>query len=327
MREPAYIRLHREGRLQARARQAAELLKDCCLCPRRCGVNRRSGETGVCRTGAKAGIAACHAHFGEEAPLVGRSGSGTIFFSSCSLLCSFCQNFEISHRGEGEETDPSRLAAIMVRLMRQGCHNVNFVTPTHVVPQILQALCLAVERGLNIPLVYNCGGYEAVEILKLLDGVIDIYMPDFKFWDNARAERFCRIRDYRERAMAAVREMHRQVGDLVLDESGIAVRGLLVRHLVMPNGAAGTELVMLFLAESISANTYVNVMDQYRPCGHAPGDPLINRRITAEEYAEAIRSARRAGLRRLDNPPCSAMALTPVFCKGNRKNRDRNRDS
>ncbi len=300
MHEPSYIRLHREDLLPARARQAVELLKDCCLCPRRCRVNRQSAETGVCRTGAKARVAACHAHFGEEGPLVGRFGSGTIFFSSCSLLCSFCQNFEISRRGEGEETDPSLLAAMMIRLMRQGCHNVNFVTPTHVVPQILQALCLAVDQGLKIPLVYNCGGYEEVATLKLLDGVIDIYMPDFKFWDNAWSERFCRTRDYRERAMAAVLEMHRQVGDLILDESGIAVRGLLVRHLVMPNAIAGTESVMSFLAESISADTYVNVMDQYRPCGHAPGDLFINRRITAEEYSGATRSARRAGLRRLD---------------------------
>lgn len=300
MHEPAYIRLHREGRLRERARQAAELLKDCCLCPRRCRVNRRSGNTGVCRTGAKARVAACHAHFGEEAPLVGHSGSGTIFFSSCSLLCSFCQNFEISHLGEGEETEASRLAAMMTRLMRQGCHNVNFVTPTHVVPQILQALCLAADQGLNIPLVYNCGGYEETETLKILDGVIDIYMPDFKFWDNAWSERFCRARDYRERAMAAVLEMHRQVGDLILDESGTAVRGLLVRHLVMPNGIAGTEAVLSFIAGTISADTYVNVMDQYRPCGNATGDPFINRRITAAEFAAAIRAAGRAGLRRLD---------------------------
>lgn len=300
MHEPAYIRLHREGLLRERAGQAAELLKDCCLCPRRCRVNRRSGKAGVCRTGVKARVAACHPHFGEEAPLVGHSGSGTIFFSACSLLCSFCQNFEISHLGEGEETDPSRLAAMMLRLMRQGCHNINFVTPTHVVPQILQALCLAADQGLNLPLVYNCGGYEETETLKILDGVIDIYMPDFKFWDNAWSERFCRVRDYRERAEAAVLEMHRQVGDLILDESGIAVRGLLVRHLVMPNGIAGTESVLSFIAGTISADTYVNVMDQYRPCGNATGDPLINRRITAAEFAAAIRAAERAGLRRLD---------------------------
>lgn len=242
-----------------------------------------------------------NAHFGEEAPLVGRCGSGTIFISYCSLLCSFCQNFEISHLGEGREVDPATMAAMMLALMRRGCHNVNFVTPTHVVPQILEGLILSVEQGLNIPLVYNSGGYDRVDTLKLLDGIFDIYMPDFKFWEERWAEKFCHAPDYREHAVAAIKEMHRQVGDLVMDESGVAVRGLLVRHLVMPHGVASTEEIMKFLVNEISVNTYVNVMDQYRPCGGAAADPMINRRITGEEFTMAVNQAKQAGLKRLDS--------------------------
>jgi len=270
------------------------------LCPRECKVDRLLGEIGYCRTGRKAKVASFHPHFGEEAPLVGRFGSGTIFISSCNLLCSFCQNFEISHLGEGREVEPATMASMMLDLMRRGCHNINFVTPTHVVPQILEGLILAVEQGLNIPLVYNSGGYDRVGTLKILDGIFDIYMPDFKFWDEDGAEKFSHAPDYREHAMMAIKEMHRQVGDLVLNESGVAVRGLLVRHLVMPHGWANTEEIMKFLAKEISANTYVNVMDQYRPCGRAASDPMINRRITGEEYAIAIHQAKQAGLTRLD---------------------------
>jgi putative pyruvate formate lyase activating enzyme len=245
-------------------------------------------------------VASYNAHFGEEAPLVGRHGSGTIFLSSCNLLCGFCQNYEISHGGEGIEVESEQMADMMLLLAERGCHNINFVTPTHVVPQILEALVPAIERGLRIPLVYNSSGYDREETLQLLDGVFDIYMPDFKFWDGKYAKRFCDAEDYPQIARKAIQEMHRQVGNLETDEEGIAQRGLLVRHLVMPNGVAGTGGVSGFLARQISPNTYVNIMDQYRPCGTANQDPLINRRLTAEEFRDAIQAAKNQGLVRLD---------------------------
>ena len=300
MSEPSYLRLHREGKLKDRVDQAIHLMRDCRLCPRECAVGRLSGETGFCRIGRKAKVASYNAHFGEESPLVGRSGSGAIFFSSCNLLCSFCQNYDISHLAEGIEVEPEQLAKMMIYLARSGCHNINFVTPTHVVPQILEGLYIAVEHGLDVPLVYNTGGYDNVETLKILDGIFDIYMPDFKFWDQKWAEKFCNAPDYKEKAVEAICEMHRQVGDLEMDEDGIAVKGLLVRHLVMPNDVADTKEVMKFLADEISVDTYVNVMDQYRPCYKAEDDITINRRITAEEFQAAIDSAGKAGLKRLD---------------------------
>ncbi|MCF8142647.1 MAG: radical SAM protein [Deltaproteobacteria bacterium] len=301
MNEPSYLRLYREGELARRVDRALSLLEACCLCPRSCGVDRPNGKTGYCRTGRNARIASYNAHFGEEAPLVGRHGSGTLFFSSCNLLCTFCQNFEISHLNEGIEVVPDQIAGMMIDLMEKGCHNINLVTPTHVVPQILEALELAVKKGLNIPLVYNSGGYESIETLRLLDGIVDIYMPDFKFWEDSWAERFCHAPDYPDAARTAIREMYRQVGDLVMDSEGIAVRGLLVRHLVMPDGVAGTADIMNFLAEEISKDTYLNVMDQYRPCGPAEADPAVNRRLTSQEYREAVAAARKAGLHRLDS--------------------------
>ena len=300
MREPSYLALHRSGALQERIARAWELLQNCQLCPRNCQVDRLAGQYGFCRTGARARVASFHAHFGEEAPLVGTGGSGTIFFSSCNLLCSFCQNYEISHLAEGEEVEPKEFAAMMMHLMQRGCHNINFVTPTHVVPQILQALTLAIEAGLRLPLVYNCGGYELVSTLRLLDGILDIYMPDFKFWNDKWSQRFCGAPDYRHRAMAAIGEMHRQVGDLAVDEAGVAFRGLLVRHLVMPHGVADTEEIMAFIAEEISIDTYINVMVQYHPCGKARQEAIIGRRITREEYLQALQGATKAGLRRLD---------------------------
>jgi putative pyruvate formate lyase activating enzyme len=263
-------------------------------------VNRIKGETGFCQTGRKARVASYNAHFGEEAPLVGTHGSGTIFISSCNLLCSFCQNYEISHDREGTDVAPEQMASMMVQLSDWGCHNINFVTPSHVVPQLLEALPFAIEKGMKVPLVYNSSGYDSVATLRLLEGVFDIYMPDFKFWDNRWAERYCDAPDYREVALDAIREMYRQVGDLMTDHRGIAVRGLLVRHLVMPEGVAGSERLFEFLATEISQNTYVNVMDQYRPCGSAPKDKVINRRLEMGEYREAIAAARKAGLKRLD---------------------------
>jgi putative pyruvate formate lyase activating enzyme len=300
MNEASYLKLFEQGLLAERIDKALDLLKACRLCPRRCGSNRLKDERGFCETGRKARVASYNAHFGEEAPLVGSRGSGTIFVSSCNLLCNFCQNYEISHEREGIDVEPEQMAVMMLRLARMGCHNINIVTPTHVVPQVLEALPIAIEQGLRIPLVYNSSGYDSVETLRLLDGIFDIYMPDFKFWDNAFSERYCQAPDYREAAAAAIREMHRQVGDLIVDERGVAVRGLLVRHLVMPGDAAGTEEIAKFLAQQISPNTYVNVMDQYRPCGNAHRDTLINRRLSALEFRKAMEASKGAGLKRLD---------------------------
>lgn len=282
-------------------RRSLRWMKKCTMCPRMCGVDRLSGEKGYCRTGRYATVASFVPHFGEERPLVGGRGSGTIFFSHCNLFCMFCQNWEISHLGQGSPVTAETLAEIMLRLQHQGCHNINFVTPSHVICQILEALPIAVEKGLSVPLVYNCGGYERVSALKLLAGIVDIYMPDFKFWDSETARLSCDAADYPERARRGLLEMHRQVGDLQLDDRGIAQRGLLVRHLVMPDGLAGTPEVMRFLAEEISVDTYVNVMDQYHPCGEAVGKPHFGRRISREEYEEALGAAAKAGLRRLDD--------------------------
>jgi putative pyruvate formate lyase activating enzyme len=247
-------------------------------------------------------IASYNAHFGEEAPLVGQNGSGTIFFAHCNLLCNFCQNFDISHGGEGHDVSDLELAQIMLDLQAAGCHNINFVTPSHVVPQILSALVLAADNGLDIPLVYNSSGYDSVDTLKMLDGVVDIYMPDFKFWDPSIAEQTCRAPDYPEAARKAIIEMHRQVGDLTLDAEGVAMHGLLVRHLVLPRDLAGTSRVMAFIAQQVSTRTYVNIMSQYRPCGRASEVEAMARSVTAEEYAQALAAANKAGITRLDRP-------------------------
>ncbi len=276
------------------------MLESCRLCPRECKVDRLKDERGICRTGRSAIVSSYNAHFGEEAPLVGSHGSGTIFLTHCNLLCVFCQNWEISHLGMGEEVSSEALALMMLDLQRQGCHNINFVTPTHVVPQILDSLPYAIEGGLNVPLVYNTGGYDAVETLKLLEGIFDIYMPDFKFWDPDTARKYLKAADYPGRAREALREMHRQVGDLALDENGVATRGILLRHLVMPGGTAGTREIMRFVATEISSNTYVNIMDQYHPCGEARKYPPLDRCITADEYEEALTAAREEGITRFD---------------------------
>jgi len=301
MAEPVYIALARSGELRRRVEGARERLRQCRMCPRSCEVDRLSGEVGFCQTGARAMVSSASPHFGEEDPLVGRCGSGTIFFTSCNLRCIFCQNFDISHGMEGREVEPAELARMMLGLQRMGCHNINFVTPSHVVPQILEALELAIEGGLRVPLVYNTGGYDALETLQLLDGLVDIYMPDLKCMEREVARIYLTAEDYPDVAKAAIREMHRQVGDLVLDGDGVAVRGLLIRHLVMPNGLAGSDEAMRFLADEISRDTYVNVMAQYRPCGLADEHPDINRPITTAEYRAATESALRAGLHRLDS--------------------------
>jgi putative pyruvate formate lyase activating enzyme len=298
--EPVYLETHRRGLLQGKIDAAYDILSLCTLCPRSCLVDRHHGELGVCRTGDKPVVSSYAPHFGEEDPLVGRHGSGTIFFTHCNLYCIFCQNYEISHGGEGEEVDVEDLAAAMLYLQERGCHNINFVTPSHQIYQILAALALAIAGGLHVPLVYNTGGYDAVETLRILDGVVDIYMPDFKFWDPQVAKNLCQVENYPEIARRAVKEMHRQVGDLVTDAGGVARRGLLVRHLVLPDDLAGTKEVMEFLAQEVSPRTYVNVMGQYRPCGWAGEHPVLKKFLTALEHEQAQQLAREAGLTRLD---------------------------
>jgi len=299
---PAYIETIEKGLLRERIVKARKILKSCSLCPRRCGVDRLSGETGICKTAAKACISSFNPHFGEEAPLVGTRGSGTIFFTHCNLMCVFCQNYDISHQGYGQEAESEQLAAVMLELQRSGCHNINFVTPTHVVPQILEALEIAVEAGLRVPLVYNSGGYDRVSTLRLLDGVVDIYMPDFKFWDEKVAADACDAPDYPQVARRAIIEMHRQVGDLVIDESGVASRGVLIRHLVLPAKLAGTREVMRFIAGSVSPDSYVNIMAQYRPCGRADEVEGLDDYPTTSDHTEAVRAAKEEGIRRLDRP-------------------------
>jgi len=276
------------------------MLEECCLCPRHCGVNRLAGESGKCRITSQVVVSSYGPHFGEEAPLVGRHGSGTIFFTYCNLRCIFCQNYTISQLGEGSAVDREELARMMLSLQAKGCHNINLVSPTHVVPYILDALELAVGMGLYLPLVYNSGGYDSVETLKLLDGIVDIYMPDMKYSDEKTAEQLSGIKEYPLVNRAAVREMHRQVGDLQMDEQGVAQRGLLVRHLVLPNKLAGTQEVVRFLAQEVSTNTYLNVMAQYHPCYKAYDIPLLSRPVSRQEFYEATELAHQQGLHRLD---------------------------
>jgi putative pyruvate formate lyase activating enzyme len=296
--EPAYLELLRSGELRRRTELALLRLEACDVCARVCGVNRRlSAEKAGCHTGERALVSSYGPHFGEEDPLVGRRGSGTIFFTWCNLRCQFCQNYDISQGGQGREVEPEDLARMMLSLQSQGCHNVNLVSPSHVVPQILVALLIAAEAGLRLPLVYNTGGYDSLQTLKLLDGVVDIYMPDMKYADAGAGRRFSRVANYPAVNRSAVKEMHRQVGDLVIDDHGVARRGLLVRHLVLPEGIAGTTEVVRFLRDEISSNTYINVMAQYRPCYRAHDLPPLDRPITRDEYAKAVRLAAEAGLR------------------------------
>ena len=300
--QPGYLKLHQEGKLTKRIEALWGKLESCDICPHKCGVNRLGDEKGKCQTGKKAKVSSFGPHFGEESPLVGRYGSGTIFFAHCNLLCIFCQNYDISHLGEGYEVEEEKIAELMLSLQNLGCHNINFVTPTHVTPQIVKALPFAIEQGLNVPLVYNTGGYDSVDTLKLLDGIVDIYMPDLKYSDDNIAQRYCNAEDYVKAVRLAIKEMHRQVGDLVIDDKGIAQRGLMIRHLILPEGLAGTYNAMKFIAEEISTNTYVNIMDQYRPCYKANDYPPLDRRITGEEFARAVKIAQDFGITRLDGP-------------------------
>lgn len=271
------------------------LLSPCRICPRACKVKRLEGEIGNCSAGIKVKTSSFHQHFGEEPPLVGRHGSGTIFFTNCNLHCVFCQNYQISQLGMGQETTLEELGEMMLKLQDLGCHNINFVTPTPWVPQIVKALAIAQDKGLDIPIVYNCGGYESLETLKLLEGVIDIYMPDIKYADNRHAEKYSIVQNYWDGVRPALKEMYRQVGDLKV-ENGIAQRGLLLRHLVLPNNIAGSRGCFEFISQHLSGHTVVNVMAQYYPTYKAGQFPEINRRITTKEYRYALTELERCGL-------------------------------
>ncbi len=323
--EPAYLGLLRTGELARRAEAALAELAACTVCPRNCRVDRlhavpgadgdtpRSGGQArevpahvakgtACFTGRRARVASAFPHFGEEDCLRGWKGSGTIFFSFCNLRCVFCQNWDVSQAGEGVELRADELAALMLDLQARGCHNVNFVTPEHVVPQVLEAVCLAAEAGLRLPLVYNTSAYDSLRSLELLDGVIDIYMPDFKYWDGDRSRRYLKAADYPEVARRTIREMHRQVGPLTFDRQGLALRGVLVRHLVMPGGGDDTRAILRFLADDVSPDTYVNVMGQYYPAGGVRDGrfPELGHRPDGAELLAARHCAAAAGLWRLD---------------------------
>jgi putative pyruvate formate lyase activating enzyme len=304
---PAYKQLG-INQLQARTEQAVSSLAECQLCPRQCRVNRLQDELGFCQTGRRAKVASAHLHFGEEAPLVGWQGSGTIFFAGCNLGCVFCQNFDISHdAGSGQEVGPEQLAKIMLELQAQGAININLVTPSHVVPQVLEALASALQQGLDLPIVYNSSGYDRLKTLHLLEGIVDIYMPDTKFFDPVPARTYCQAEDYPQQARKAILEMHRQVGDLILDQEGKATRGLLVRHLLMPGDLAGTQKWLSFLVNEVSPNTYMNIMDQYRPCGDASSFPELCTSLPARAREEAFSQALALGLTRLDSGPQSRL--------------------
>jgi putative pyruvate formate lyase activating enzyme len=296
--EPGYLALLRSGELAERVETAVGRLEACDICARECGVNRMQGPEGACcHTGEQALVTSYGPHHGEEDPLVGRHGSGTIFFTWCNLYCRYCQNADISQLGVGKKVTPEELAAMMLELQAQGCHNINFVSPSHVVAQILQGLLLAAEQGLRLPLVYNSGGYDSLPTLALLDGVIDIYMPDMKYADAKIGLQLSGVLGYPAVNRAAVAEMHRQVGDLRIDGAGVATSGLLVRHLVLPEGLAGTAEIVSFLSTRVSPDTYINVMAQYRPCYGAEQIPALSRSLTSHEYAEAVQLAEEAGLR------------------------------
>ena len=297
---PSYLKLYREGLLSQRVKALYEIYDQCHLCPRDCRVNRMKGETGKCRATSKVKISSAAPHFGEEPPLVGTQGSGTIFFSNCGLRCVYCQNYSISLDGEGIEVSDDRLAESMLKMQSFGCHNVNLVTPTHYVPNIVSALSKAIPQGLKIPLVYNTSGYEKLETLKLLEGIVDIYLPDCKYMDSNHAAKYSsEAYSYPHYAQMALKEMYRQVGDLKMSGRGIARQGLIVRHLVLPNRISGTKQFVKFVAEELSKTTYVNIMRQYRPEYKAKEYPEIARQLKNHEYSEAVRWAREQGLTKL----------------------------
>ena len=281
--------------MASRVEQAYNLMESCRLCPRQCRVNRLKAEVGFCKAGLAPMVSSFHAHFGEEPPISGASGSGTIFFTHCSLKCIYCQNYPISHLAEGKEVSIKELAGMMLKLQMGGCYNINFVTPTHYMPQIVEAVFLAREDGLNIPLVYNCGGYESLEALEILDGIIDIYMPDMKYSNSEVSKKYSSAPDYFEVSKKAIKNMHSQVGDLKV-EKGIAKKGLLIRHLVLPDGLAGSSAIFDFIAGEMPPHTYVNIMAQYYPCHLAHKFPQLSRRITRREYLDTLNLAKDKGL-------------------------------
>ncbi len=309
--QPAYVRLAVSGELDERVDMALSVLERCTLCPHRCEVDRRGGQTGLCAAGARATVYSHTPHFGEELPLVGRRGSGTIFFSHCNLRCVFCQNWPIAHEGRGREVGDHRLAEMMLELQRRGCHNINLVTPTHVMPNILRAIRLAERRGLRLPIVYNTSGYERVEMIRLLDGIVDIYLPDLKFMDGEQSARYAMdgVGDYPETTQQAILEMQRQVGRLVIDSRGIARRGLMIRHLVMPNRMAGSKEFVQWVAENLPLDTYVNIMPQWRVEHRAFEFDQISRAITPNEFLEAMDWAREAGLSNFDQRSLAAESV------------------
>ncbi len=299
--EPAYLKAEHEGRLAAIESDLWEIFRSCRLCPRECGADRLKGETGVCSSTSRLKVASFGPHFGEERPLVGSGGSGTIFFSNCNLLCCFCQNWEINHRGDGSYITHDDLADMMLSLQRRGCHNINVVTPTHVVPHIIRALRLAVRKGLMVPIVYNTGGYDNLDVVKKLDGIVDIYLPDFKYQDGALAAKYSSdASDYPAIAAAAIKEMHRQVGELQVNARGVALRGLIIRHLVMPNNIAGTDRFVRWVAQELTPTTFVNLMAQYHPEHKAFDHAEISRRITSDEWNQVRSWAKEAGLKNID---------------------------
>jgi len=306
--EPSYLRLWRDGRMSERVEAALRELEDCHACPRNCGVNRLKNETRACNTGRYAVVSSAFPHFGEEDCLRGWNGSGTIFFGLCNLRCAFCQNWDISQQREGQERGPREIASLMLELQEQGCHNINFVTPEHVAPQVIEAVAAAIPMGLRLPIIYNTSAYDAITSLRLLEGIVDIYMPDFKFWKPETAVTLCRARDYPDRAREAIAEMHRQVGPLRFGPDGLARQGVLVRHLVMPGQTEEAAAIFDWLARDLSPDTYLNVMAQYRP-EHLVGTPGadgrvrysgIDRRPHGTEVEAAFEAARRAGLWRFD---------------------------
>jgi len=300
--EPAYLKLHKTGELKERAEELWAIMKRCRLCPRRCGVNRHKGKSGVCRApGTTLVISSAHPHFGEERPLVGEGGSGTIFLSHCNLRCVFCQNFDIALLGRGSETNIDEFASMMLQLQEIGCHNINLVTPTHYSAHILKAIDIAAGQGLRLPIVYNTSGWERLEILKILDGIVDIYLPDFKYWDSDMSSKYSsEAESYPEITGEAILEMHRQVGVAKPAKDEIMQRGLMIRHLVMPNNIAGSEHVMEWIAGNLLKDTYVNIMVQYNPVYKAYDYPELSRRITKEEYIKVVNKAKDLGLTNLD---------------------------
>ncbi len=298
---PVYLKTKEDGLLDDKIEELSSYLNPCVLCPRKCRANRAAGDLGYCKAPYNLHISSVFRHFGEESPLVGIRGSGTIFLTHCNLQCIFCQNYDISIYGDGRPCSYNDLAAIMIELQKRGCHNINFVTPTHYVPQLVKALSIAIDMGLSVPVVYNCGGHESLEVIKLLEGIVDIYMPDIKFLDSAFSTRFCKAADYPEIVTSVIREMQRQVGDLSINTDGIATRGLLIRHLIMPSCGEDTKRILRFIQEEISQDAFVNIMAQYYPCNKAEYYPEIARRVSDREVIEALDFAHDLGLTRATN--------------------------